>query len=117
MPPHASIKARRTQHGATIMTASEDLFAAMPAPPEKVTFEPTRGAGLARMEQFVTRTGAHYASKRNYDLGPNNRSTVSALSPWVRHRLITEEEVLTQTLRRYSPSTACLLYTSPSPRD
>ncbi len=88
------------------MSTSEDLFAAMSAPPEKVAFEPTRSAGIARMEQFAIRTGAHYASKRNYDLGANNRSTVSALSPWIRHRLITEEEVLTQTLARYSPSTA-----------
>ena len=88
------------------MRTSEDLFAAIAAPPEKVAFEPTRSAGLARMEQFATRTGAHYASKRNYDLGANNRSTVSALSPWIRHRLITEEEVLTQTLARYSTSTA-----------
>ncbi|MEP6018171.1 MAG: FAD-binding domain-containing protein [Paracoccaceae bacterium] len=39
-------------------------------------------------------------------MGRNDRGTVSALSPWIRHRLITEEEVLTQTLARYSPSTA-----------
>ncbi|MEP4196789.1 MAG: FAD-binding domain-containing protein [Aliishimia sp.] len=88
------------------MIASEDLFAGMSTPPEKVVFEPTRRAGLARMEQFASRTGAHYASKRNYDLGPTNRGTVSALSPWIRHRLITEEEVLTQTLARHSPTTA-----------
>lgn len=88
------------------MTASGDLFANMPVPPETVTFEPTRRAGLARMEQFATRTGAHYASQRNYDLGPNRRGTVSALSPWIRHRLITEEDVLAQTLAEYSRSTA-----------
>ena len=88
------------------MSASGDLFANMSAPSEKVAFEATRRAGLARMEQFATRTGAHYASKSNYDLGPNNRGKVSSLSPWIRHRLITEEEVLTRTLARHSPTTA-----------
>ncbi|MEP6018170.1 MAG: hypothetical protein ABJ251_06775 [Paracoccaceae bacterium] len=39
------------------MRASEDLFSNMSTPPEKVAFEPTRRAGLARMEQFAPRTG------------------------------------------------------------
>lgn len=88
------------------MKPSKDPSATVPTHFEKAAFEPTRRAGLARMERFATRTGTHYASKRNYDLGANNRSTVSALSPWIRHRLISEEEVLTQTLERHVPSTA-----------
>ncbi|MEO0622488.1 MAG: FAD-binding domain-containing protein [Pseudomonadota bacterium] len=73
---------------------------------ETVAFEPTRAAGLARLDQFVSRTGRHYASTRNYDLGADQRSNVSALSPWIRHRLLTEEEVLRATLARHAPSTA-----------
>ncbi|MBT0958716.1 DNA photolyase [Alphaproteobacteria bacterium KMM 3653] len=88
------------------MTLREDLFADLPDHPETVAFEPTRQAGLARLERFASRTGRHYASQRNYDLGPARRSTVSALSPWIRHRLITEEEVLRQTLAGNSPSAA-----------
>ncbi|MEP3639973.1 MAG: FAD-binding domain-containing protein [Paracoccaceae bacterium] len=88
------------------MTVTDDLFADLPDPPEIVAFEPTRRAGLARLENFASRTGAHYAANRNYDLGPAQRSTVSALSPWIRHRLITEEEILTQTLARHSPNAA-----------
>ncbi len=88
------------------MTQMEDLFADLPDHPETVAFEPTRQAGLARLESFASRTGAHYASHRNYDLGPAQRSTVSVLSPWIRHRLITEEEVLKLTLARNSPSAA-----------
>ncbi|MGY9030459.1 MAG: FAD-binding domain-containing protein [Rhodobacterales bacterium] len=71
---------------------------------EAVTFEPTRQAGIARLKKFITRTGAHYASQRNYDYGPTNRNSVSALSPWIKHRLITQEEVLTQTLAHHSLS-------------
>lgn len=88
------------------MTLTEDLFADLPDHPETVAFEPTRQAGITRLESFASRTGTHYASQRNYDLGPTQRSTVSAMSPWIRHRLITEEEVLRQTLARNSPSTA-----------
>jgi deoxyribodipyrimidine photo-lyase len=83
-----------------------DLFLNVPAQSEMVSFEPTRGAGLERLEKFASRTGTHYATQRNYDYGVMNRSSVSALSPWIRHRLITEEEVLKQTLARHSPSAA-----------
>ena len=83
-----------------------DLFSNAPTQPEMVAFEPTRNAGLERLDKFAARTGAHYASQRNYDYGTFHRSSVSALSPWIRHRLITEEEVLIKTLARHSPIAA-----------
>ena len=73
---------------------------------DRVAFVPTRQAGLARLAEFVPRAGRHYADQRNYDFGPDRRSNVSMLSPWIRHRLITEEEVLTATLAKHAPSTA-----------
>jgi len=69
-------------------------------------FTPTRRAGLARLAQFADRTGDLYDRCRNYDLGPSQRTNVSALSPWIRHRLITETEVLTATLKAHSFETA-----------
>ena len=81
-----------------------DLFPEAKYQSEAVTFEPTRQAGIARLKKFITRTGAHYAGQRNYDYGPTNRNSVSALSPWIKHRLITQEEVLTQTLAHHSLS-------------
>lgn len=74
--------------------------------PERAAFTPTRAAGLKRLEQFVTRTGRHYAKLRNYDFGPTHRNNVSMLSPWLRHRLITEEEVLSRVLASHSESAA-----------
>jgi hypothetical protein len=62
---------------------ASDLFSETPPIPETITFEPTRRAGLERLEKFASRTGAHYASHRNFDYGPDNRSSVSALSPWI----------------------------------
>lgn len=75
-----------------------DRFPTLTEPEESVGFVPTRAAGLKRLEQFVGRAGGHYARTRNFDFGPTRRSNVSALSPWLRHRLITEEDVLTRVL-------------------
>jgi deoxyribodipyrimidine photo-lyase len=69
-------------------------------------WEPTRAAGLARLESFLPSAGRAYASGRNVDRGPDDRSNVSALSPWIRRRLITEEEVIAAVLKRHSFSAA-----------
>ena len=59
-----------------------------------VTFEPTREAGLRRLEQSSPNLGRHYRENRNHDLGAGDRTNVSALSPWIAHRLVTEREVV-----------------------
>jgi len=71
-----------------------------------VHFIPTRAAGLARLAAFVPNAGRAYARDRNVDRGPGNRANVSALSPWIRRRLITEAEVLDAVLARHSPAAA-----------
>ncbi|MEL6201087.1 MAG: FAD-binding domain-containing protein [Pseudomonadota bacterium] len=75
-----------------------DLF------PQNINFEASRSAGLARLKSFVPSTGAKYRNERNHDYGPDNRSNVSALSPWIRHRLITEEEVCASVLDQFGLS-------------
>ena len=82
------------------------LFPDFDVSTESVDFKPTRADGLKRLEQFVGRTGRHYANTRNYDFGDLRRNNVSALSPWLRHRLLTEEEVLLRVLAMHSPSAA-----------
>jgi len=67
-----------------------------------MTLDGTRSAGLAKLSDFVPRAGRDYAAERNFDHGPNDRSNVSSLSPWVRHRLITERDVLEAVLQRHS---------------
>ncbi len=54
---------------------------------------PTRQAALDRLAQFLPLAGRDYAIGRNTDRGPLDRSNVSALSPYLRRRMITEEEV------------------------
>lgn len=70
------------------------------------TFEPTRAAGLTRLAAFVPASARTYAAQRNSDYGPDQRNNVSVLSPYIRHRLITEAEVLEAVLGRYSLTSA-----------
>ena len=53
----------------------------------------TRAAGLDRLAAFLAGAGADYAACRNTDRGPGHEPTTSALSPYLRRRLITEAEV------------------------
>ena len=64
-------------------------------------FIPTRAAGLDALDEFVPRAGRDYARDRNADLGAS-RDNVSGLSPYVRHRLVTEHEVVAAVLDRHS---------------
>lgn len=59
---------------------------------------------MERLEAFAPFAGSTYRSERNYDFGPANRANVSALSPWVRHRLVTEEEICARILSQFSLS-------------
>jgi deoxyribodipyrimidine photo-lyase len=65
-------------------------------------FITTRAKALERLVQFVPRAGRAYASGRNSDHGPNGMSAVSRLSPYLRHRLITEQDVVTAVLGQNS---------------
>ena len=58
------------------------------------------------MKEFVPHAGRTYAAERNYDTGPGLRDNVSCLSPWIRHRLLLEEEVVKAVLCEHSPSAA-----------
>lgn len=64
----------------------------------------TRTEALERLNAFLPKAGRDYASKRNYDLPGHPH--VSVLSPYIRHRLITEEEVLEAVLGRFSLSSS-----------
>ena len=63
---------------------------------------PSRAAGLERLKAFLSSAGKDYSAFRNYDLGQNNHIQVSMLSSYIRHRAITETEVLKSVLGSYS---------------
>jgi deoxyribodipyrimidine photo-lyase len=70
-------------------------------PDPALTFTPGRVAGLARWAAFLPEAGRRYAERRNFDGGPGHRANVSALSPWIRHRLVREDEVVAAALARH----------------
>ena len=73
---------------------TKDLIAELTTRSEIPNFRPDRAAGLARLATFSGRAGDIYDRCRNYYLGADKRTNVSSLSPWIRHRFITEVEVL-----------------------
>ncbi len=52
-----------------------------------------RATGLARLAGFLPAAGGRYAATRNTDHGLDRESSTSALSPYLRRRLLTEWEV------------------------
>ena len=43
-----------------------------------------------------------YSKLRNFDFGPDKRSNISCLSPYITHGIITELEVINKSLKKYS---------------
>ncbi|MEJ6398469.1 FAD-binding domain-containing protein [Yoonia sp. 208BN28-4] len=66
--------------------------------------EPTLSAARARLADFVPLAGSNYARLRNFDLPAHPH--VSVLSPYVRHRALTEAEVVTAVLDTHSSQAA-----------
>ena len=60
--------------------------------------KPTREVALQELSQFLKRVTA-YEARRNYV--EEGRSAASGLSPFLRRRLLLEEEVLAETLQQY----------------
>jgi deoxyribodipyrimidine photo-lyase len=69
-------------------------------------FPASRDDALKRLQEFLPRAGAAYDKTRNYDHGPDERSNVSLLSPYLRHRLIGEDEVVRAVLTKHRISAA-----------
>lgn len=78
----------------------------MHSPTDLAGWTPTRAEALSRLGEFSPRAGRDYADSRNFDLGPLDRSNVSTLSPYLRHRLLLEEEVVAEAIGRHGPRTA-----------
>lgn len=70
-----------------------------------MTFLPTRTAALERLEGFVPHA-VRYAGRRNFDLGAGKHDGVSGLSPYIRTRLVTEEECTRAVLEKHSAHAA-----------
>ncbi|MDC2990709.1 DNA photolyase [Candidatus Pelagibacter sp.] len=67
-----------------------------------MNFEPSRAKALDRLESFVENNLAEYSKLRNFDFGPEKRSNVSCLSPYITHGIINEQEIIKKSLDKFS---------------
>jgi len=66
----------------------------------------TRAAALDRLARVMPRAGRVYAEGRNTDRGPEAEPSTTALSPFLRRRLLLEEEVVDAALAAHGPGEA-----------
>ena len=66
----------------------------------------TRAEGEKIMAAFTAHMGYRYANGRNTDSGPGAHKAVSVLSPYVRRRLVTEQELVATALAAHGPDDA-----------
>ena len=63
---------------------------------------PTRENSLKLLENFIDKGGLkYYSKKRNLDLGIGKKSNVSMLSPFIRKRILNEQEVIFKCLQKF----------------
>jgi len=67
------------------------------------TFPPPRAAALDHLARVAPRTGTAYAARRNTDAGPDAEPTTTALSPYLRRRLLLEPEVIAAAAEAHGP--------------
>ncbi len=66
----------------------------------------TRSAALDRLADVAPRLGRAYAATRNTDQGPQAEATSSVLSPYLRRRLLLEQEVVEAALAAHGAQAA-----------
>jgi deoxyribodipyrimidine photo-lyase len=66
-------------------------------------FSMTRDAALDRLAEVVPRLGRSYATGRNTDAGPGVEASTSVLSPYLRRRLLLEQEVVAAAIAAHGP--------------
>ena len=67
-----------------------------------MNFVASRLAAIEKLNNFVEQNLFEYSKLRNFDYGPNNRSNISCLSPYITHGVISELEVIKKSLNKFS---------------
>ncbi len=66
-----------------------------------MNFEASRAKALDKLNYFVENNLSEYSKLRNFDFGPENRSNISCLSPYITHGIISEKEVIEKSLGKF----------------
>ncbi|MDB9719008.1 DNA photolyase [Candidatus Pelagibacter sp.] len=65
-------------------------------------FEASRAKAVDQLDNFIEQNLSDYSKLRNFDFGPDNRSNISCLSPYITHGIINELEVVDKSLKKFS---------------
>ena len=65
-------------------------------------FEASRAKAIEKLNHFIENNLSEYSKLRNFDFGPDNRSNISCLSPYITHGVISELEVIDKSLKKFS---------------
>ena len=65
-------------------------------------FEPKRDFANKKLIDFVDNNLFEYSKLRNFDFGPDKRTNISCLSPYITHGILTEQEVMKLSLKKHS---------------
>ena len=67
-----------------------------------MNFQTSRASAIEKLDNFIEKNLSDYSKQRNFDYGPDKRSNVSCLSPYITHGIISELEVIDKSLKKYS---------------
>ena len=67
-----------------------------------MNFVASRALAIENLNRFVDHNLFEYSKLRNFDYGPENRSNISCLSPYITHGVISELEVIKKSLSKFS---------------
>ena len=67
-----------------------------------MNFEASRAKAIEKLNNFIEKNLSEYSKLRNFDFGPDNRTNISCLSPYVTHGIINEKEIIQKSLSKFS---------------
>ena len=67
-----------------------------------MNFVASRATAIEKLNQFAEKNLFEYSRLRNFDYGPDNRSNISCLSPYITHGVISEFEIIKKSLSKFS---------------
>ena len=66
-----------------------------------MNFKPEHEFAIIKLNDFIENHLHDYSSKRNYDFGPDDRSNISGLSPFISHRVLFEYDIVKKILSKF----------------
>ena len=66
-----------------------------------MNFLTTRTYAVKKLDDFIENNLLEYTRRRNFDFGIQNRQTISCLSPYVSHGIISEMEIINRVLKKH----------------